>query len=155
PELLERYFEPSNQHHVVQKDLRRAVIFGRHDLIQDAPISRVDLLICRNTLMYFNAETQAKIIDRFHFALSDKGFLFLGKAETLLTYTRGFAAVDRKRGLFARVPRGVDRERYVFALRGNGNEPIAPSLNQARLREAAFDAVPVALIVTDANNVLT
>ena len=51
------------------KDLRRAVIFGRHDLIQDAPISRVDLLICRNCLMYFNTEAQARILARFHFAL--------------------------------------------------------------------------------------
>ena len=45
------------------KELRRAVIFGRHDLIQDAPISRIDLLVCRNTLMYFNAETQARILE--------------------------------------------------------------------------------------------
>ena len=45
-----------------RKDLRRSVIFGRHDLIQDAPISRIDLLVCRNTLMYFNAETQARIL---------------------------------------------------------------------------------------------
>ena len=64
------------------------VIFGRHDLIQDAPISRIDLLVCRNTLMYFNAETQARILDRFHFALDDGGYLFLGKAEMLLTHAR-------------------------------------------------------------------
>ena len=49
--------------------LRRAVIFGRHDLVQDAPISRIDLLCRRNTLMYFNAETQARILAHFHFAL--------------------------------------------------------------------------------------
>src|SRR5215472_16761449 len=53
--------------HVVRTDLRRTVIFGRHDLVQDAPISRLDLLICRNTLMYFNSETQARILARFHF----------------------------------------------------------------------------------------
>ena len=64
------------------------MIFGRHDLIQDAPISRIDLLVCRNTLMYFNAETQARILDRFHFALRDDGYLFLGKAEMLLTHAR-------------------------------------------------------------------
>ena len=51
-------------------DLRRTVIFGRNDLVQDAPISRLDLLVCRNTLMYFNAEAQAKILNRFHFALN-------------------------------------------------------------------------------------
>src|SRR5262249_1808886 len=71
---------------VVRGDLRRPVIFGRHDLVQDAPISRLDLLICRNTLMYFNSETQSRILARFHFALSDTGFLFLGKSEMLLTH---------------------------------------------------------------------
>ena len=70
---------------VFNKELRRAVIFGRHDLVQDAPISRIDLLVCRNTLMYFNAETQTRILARFHFALKDDGILFLGKAEMLLT----------------------------------------------------------------------
>ncbi|MEO6236716.1 MAG: CheR family methyltransferase, partial [Vicinamibacterales bacterium] len=49
------------------RDLRRCVIFGRHDLINDAPISRVDLLLCRNTLMYFNADAQARIMARFAF----------------------------------------------------------------------------------------
>src|SRR5256885_411574 len=80
-----------------RKDLRRSVIFGRHDLVQDAPISRIDILVCRNTLMYFNAETQGRILDRFHFALNDRGALFLGKAETLLTYNNTFAAIDLAR----------------------------------------------------------
>jgi two-component system, chemotaxis family, CheB/CheR fusion protein len=55
-DLLQRYFERNGHgHFVFSKDLRRSVIFGRHDLIQDAPISRIDLLVCRNTLMYFNS----------------------------------------------------------------------------------------------------
>ena len=61
PDLLEKYFEPEGGRYVFHKDLRRALIFGRHDLLQDAPISRIDLLVCRNTLMYFNAEVQAQI----------------------------------------------------------------------------------------------
>lgn len=58
PEMLGRYFEQVNGRYVFRKDLRRAVIFGRNDLVTDAPISRVDLLVCRNALMYLNAETQ-------------------------------------------------------------------------------------------------
>ena len=61
------------------------MIFGRHDLILDPPISRVSLLACRNTLMYFNSEVQQRILERFHFGLRDSGYLFLGKAEMLLT----------------------------------------------------------------------
>ena len=54
------------------------MIFGRNDLVKDAPISRVDLLACRNTLMYLNSETQRNVLGRLHFALSAKGILFLG-----------------------------------------------------------------------------
>ena len=61
-----------DQRYAFRKDLRRTVIFGRNDLVQDAPISRIDLLMCRNTLMYFNAETQARILGRFHFALNPR-----------------------------------------------------------------------------------
>ena len=60
--LLERYFEQGDQRFTFHRELRRTVIFGRNDLTQDAPISRIDLLTCRNTLMYFNAETQARIL---------------------------------------------------------------------------------------------
>ena len=59
PELRERYFEPADERFAFRGDLRRTVIFGRNNLLQDAPISRLDLLLCRNTLMYFTAETQA------------------------------------------------------------------------------------------------
>jgi two-component system CheB/CheR fusion protein len=84
-DLRERYFEPSEGSRSFRADLRRNVIFGRHDLIQDPPISRIDLLIVRNTLMYFNPETQSRILAQLHFALRDSGFLFLGKSEVLLT----------------------------------------------------------------------
>ena len=73
PDLLNKYFEQVNGHYVFHKDLRRAVIFGRNDLVKDAPISRVDLLVCRNTLMYINAETQRNVLARLHFALAPTG----------------------------------------------------------------------------------
>ena len=96
PPLLARYFERTPNHYVFNKELRRSVIFGRHDLVQDAPISRVHLLLCRNTLMYLNRETQANILTRFHYALNGGGFLFLGKAEMLLTHSHLFTPVDLK-----------------------------------------------------------
>jgi two-component system CheB/CheR fusion protein len=79
------------------------VIFGRNDLTQDAPISRIDLLTCRNTLMYFNAETQARILSRFHFALNPWGYLFLGKSEMLITHADLFRPVNAKRRIFAKI----------------------------------------------------
>jgi two-component system CheB/CheR fusion protein len=85
-ERRERFFERSNSRLVFRGDLRRAIIFGRHDLVHDAPISRLDLLVSRNTLMYFNAETQGRIVAGFHFATNPEGFLFLGRAEMLFTH---------------------------------------------------------------------
>lgn len=105
-ELLERYFERVEDTYVFRADLRRQVIFGAHDLINDAPISRVDLLVCRNTLMYFNAETQARVLKRFHFALNEGGFLLLGRAETLFTHAGTFVPVDLKRRLSRKASRG-------------------------------------------------
>ena len=89
-DALERFFERTDQRYVFRKDLRRSVIFGRNDLVQDAPISRIDLLVCRNTLMYFTAEAQSHILRRFHFALNDDGVLMLGKSEMLITHSDVF-----------------------------------------------------------------
>jgi two-component system, chemotaxis family, CheB/CheR fusion protein len=106
--LVQRYFERVGNRLVFRPDLRRSVIFGRHDIVQDAPISRLDLLVCRNTLMYFNAEAQSKILQRFHFALNGgsegDGYLFLGRAEMLLSHTDLFTPLNLKCRIFARVP---------------------------------------------------
>ena len=127
-------------------------IFGRHDLIQDAPISKIDLLVCRNTLMYFNAETQAKILARFHFALRDCGFLFLGKAEMLLSHSQLFAPDDMKRRLFVKRPR-MGHPMQLLAGQARQDSALSHS-SYTRLREVAFDSSPVARLVLDSNNLL-
>jgi two-component system CheB/CheR fusion protein len=101
--LREKWFEPVGGRFVVRKELRRAVIFGRNDLVKDAPISHVDILTCRNTLMYFNAETQAQILNRLHFGLRSDGYLFLGRAEMLLSHSSYFRPVELKRRFFRKV----------------------------------------------------
>jgi two-component system, chemotaxis family, CheB/CheR fusion protein len=152
PDLVARYFEPNAGRYHFRKDLRRSVIFGRNDLVQDAPISRVDLLVCRNTLMYLNAETQSRILNRFHFALADSGFLFLGKAEMLLSHGNLFAPVDPRRRVFRKV---------AWRPTGNGVHigDSAPSTRAAlagleRLRNEAFLASPVAQIVVTAEGLV-
>ncbi len=155
PHLLERYFEPSDTRYVFRKDLRHAIIFGRHDLIQDAPISRIDLLVCRNVLMYFNAETQARILSRFHFALNEGGVLFLGKAEILFTHLSNFTPVDLKRRIFRKVPKNSLRSRSLLAPPAEANNGVVSEDAQAQLRESSFDAGTVAQIVVDVNGYLT
>src|SRR3954449_8655013 len=100
PELLERYFTPVESGFTFRKDLRRAIIFGRNNLVQDSPISKLDLLVCRNTLMYFTAETQARVLRHFHFALQDAGALVLGKSELMISHRDLFAPVDLKKRIF-------------------------------------------------------
>jgi chemotaxis methyl-accepting protein methylase len=111
--LQEKYFVASEGRYVFRTDLRRSVIFGRHDLVQDAPISRLDLLVCRNTLMYLNGEMQSRILARFHFALDERGYLFLGKAELLLTHANLFTPVDARYRIFNRAPRVNLRDRLL------------------------------------------
>jgi two-component system, chemotaxis family, CheB/CheR fusion protein len=146
-DLLERYFERSNGNYVLVKDLRRAVVFGRHDILQDAPISRIDLLVCRNTLMYFNAEAQAKIIARLHFAMADGGYLLLGRAETLLAHTSTFRAIDLKHRLFTKIqsPR-LNPHLYLMATESSNGREAAPVDD---LREQALNTTGVAQLVID------
>ena len=130
-------------------DLRRAVIFGRHDLVQDAPISRLDLLVCRNTLMYFNAETQARILARFHFALNDTGVIFLGKAEMLLTRANLFNPVHLKHRIFVKVSKHTLRDRLMIVAQAGNLELNNHVVSHIRLRDAAFDGAPVAQVILD------
>jgi two-component system, chemotaxis family, CheB/CheR fusion protein len=151
-EALERFFERTDQRYVFRKDLRRSVIFGRNDLVQDAPISRIDLLACRNTLMYFTAETQSQILRRFHFALHDEGVLLLGKSEMLITHGDLFTPVDLKWRLFRKVIKPSERER-VRVLAADPSNGASHSISET-LREAALDTSPHAQIVLDRNRSL-
>ena len=152
--LRAKYFENSYaDQFVVKGELRRAVIFGRLDLVQDAPISRLDLLICRNTLMYFNAEAQARIIARLHFALNDEGLLFLGKSEMLLSHSDLFKTVDLESRIFSKAPNTAVRERLLPLQPASDAAAGTPAANQCghqiRMRELAFNAVPVSQFVVD------
>ena len=146
PELLERYFERSGSRYILAKDLRRGVIFGRNDLVQDAPISRVDLLTCRNTLMYLNADTQAQILSRFNFALNDNGLLFLGKAEMLLSHSQLFTPIDLKRRFFRKVARPALPMGTLSASLGGRSNPLELAAS-GRLQAEALLSSPVATVV--------
>ncbi|HVL69766.1 MAG TPA: CheR family methyltransferase [Vicinamibacterales bacterium] len=147
--LLEKYFDRAGSTYVFKRDYRRTVIFGKHDLVQDAPISRVDFLLCRNTLMYFNAEAQSRILARFFFSLNPGAHVLLGRAEMLFSHANMFTPVDLKRRLFRAIPKPTHRDRLVL-LAQTGREVVpAPMPSQTRLRESAFEANSAAEIVVD------
>jgi two-component system CheB/CheR fusion protein len=150
-ELLAKYFEHIDGIYAFRKDFRRQLIFGRHDLINDAPISRVDLLACRNTLMYLNAETQGRVLSRLHFALNEGGFLLLGRAETLMAHGHTFVPVDLKRRLSRKGARHSARNRSVPAI----ERPARAEGSAAdQISGAALEASPVAQLVVDAGGEL-
>jgi len=80
---LSRYFDPLGQSYQVKKPIREMVVFARQDLIKDPPFVKVDLISCRNVLIYFNADLQDRIFQVFHYALTSQGYLFLGKSESV------------------------------------------------------------------------
>jgi two-component system, chemotaxis family, CheB/CheR fusion protein len=148
--LRERYFTGDGHRFAFSKDLRRTIIFGRNDLVQDAPISRVDLLLCRNTLMYFNAETQGQILRRMHFALNPDGCLFLGKSEMLLQRTDSFTPVNLARRVFRKVP-GAPGARPTA---GDREEAGAAGSRGEALVEGTLDSAPVAQVAVAADGAL-
>ena len=148
-EFRERYFEPHGASFVFRKELRRSVIFGRNDIVQDAPISHVDVLTCRNTLMYLNAETQAQVLHRLHFALRPDGMLFLGKAEMLLSHSSHFRAIELKRRFFRKVTTERRDRRSAFGAPGTPSEQDE-DYDISRLRQASLMQTPAAQISLDA-----
>ena len=152
-ELRGKYFELDGKRYTFRPELRRSVIFGRNDLVQDAPISHVDVLACRNTLMYFNGETQAQILQRLHFALRREGVLFLGKAEMLLSHANMFRPIEVKRRFFRKVAT-APRERRAVAETMVSAYSRNDAHDQSRLRQEALLSSGQAQIVLDMNGCL-
>ena len=101
PEIKTKYFHGGPILRVA-RDVRRMVIFGKSNLLTDAPISHVDLLLCRNVLIYFDATAQAHIMGRLRYALNDGGVLFLGKSESQLKRNGEFVPINQRWRIFQR-----------------------------------------------------
>jgi two-component system CheB/CheR fusion protein len=155
PGLREKYFERADRRLAFRKSLRRSVIFGANNLISDAPISRLDLLICRNTLMYFTPETQRRILDHFHFALREHGVLVLGKSEMMVSHRDLFTAVDLKKRVFSRNGGRAARRVAMGVRDGDRQAEPAGTLEDPLTRDLALDAGPVAQIVVSAAGLLS
>ena len=101
PERLKRFFtQDSNGNYRIQKNIRDMVIFSEQDIIKNPPFSKLDLLSCRNLMIYMEKKLQKKLIPLFHYSLNKGGFLFLGPSETLGEFENFFETVDRKSKLY-------------------------------------------------------
>ncbi len=103
PRLRESCFQPQGSRYQVIDAVRDLLIFAQQDLVRDPPYSRLDLISCRNVLIYFNAVLQEQILRTFHYALQPEGLLFLGKSESIGRFGDLFSCLHRKVKIFARL----------------------------------------------------
>ncbi|MBK1646320.1 chemotaxis protein CheR [Thiocapsa imhoffii] len=100
PERLERFFYKRGNHFVIKNEIRQSIVFARHNLLEDPPFTRMDLVSCRNLLIYFRTQAQERALRRIQYALAPGGFLFLGPSETLADLQSDFTAVSSKHKIY-------------------------------------------------------
>jgi two-component system CheB/CheR fusion protein len=101
-EMVDEYFVKRDDYYEVSKNIRDLVVFSKHDLIKDPPFINLDMLSCRNLLIYFNSTLQKRLFAVFHHSLRQRGYLFLGKSESTSGLTSIFGTVDSKWKIFQR-----------------------------------------------------
>jgi two-component system CheB/CheR fusion protein len=158
-ELVDRYFGRDGQLYRVRRDLRRWCIFGAHNLTQAPPLSHIDLLVCRNVLIYFTSELQERILTRFHYAIREDGYLFLGRSESLLARSRMFRPMQLKWRIFERTPSVARQVTAVLPDRDEGHsaagEPTTRAEASGPLRaQRALDALPAAVMIVDTTDTI-
>ena len=104
PARLRRFFVRHEGHYQISKSIREMCVFSRHNLTSDPPFSRLDLISCRNVLIYMDAALQKRVIPLLHYALNPNGFLFLGPSENVGAYGELFNVVDARHRIFERSP---------------------------------------------------
>ena len=105
PARLARFFIKEDHSYHVVRELREAVVFTRQSLLTDAPFSRLDLISCRNLMIYLNTQAQHKVLSLFHFALREGGLLFLGSSETSASLADRFEPVSKKHRIYRHIGR--------------------------------------------------
>ena len=136
PSRLRQFFVQEDDSYRVNKALRESVLFASHNILHDAPFSRIDLILCRNLLIYLDREAQTSIIDIFRYALKPGGHLFLGTSETADTSLGAFTAVDTKNRIYVANPRSPDRQgsNRLPAMAAGGGTGVGSGLPSARPR---------------------
>ncbi|MCB1870307.1 MAG: chemotaxis protein CheR, partial [Gammaproteobacteria bacterium] len=166
-ERLTRFFSKNKSAYVVGKELRRMLVFSSHDVIKDPPFSRMDLVSCRNLLIYMKTELQSRVLGLFHYALNESGYLLLGSSETTSAAQDLFTEFNRKLHLYQRRPKTEARYPRLpysgfFQSMGLGGIVKGAKIrrnNEPTLREVTEGALlelyaPTCVVVDDAGNML-
>ncbi|MGF6394589.1 CheR family methyltransferase [Pseudomonas plecoglossicida] len=161
PARLRQFFIKEDQHYRVRKEIREKVLFARHNLLSDPPFSQLDLIVCRNLLIYLDREVQRDILRLFHFALRPGGYLFLGSSESADLAAELFVTVDKRNRIFrAREVRVVRHPERLQAPEPSVARAQAPVRARRRLSYAEIHhralarCTPPSLIVDSEGNIL-
>ena len=160
---LRRFFVREGDHYRVRQELRDIVLFAVHDVLKDPPFSRVDLISCRNVLIYLDRELQEQVCSIFHYALNAGGFLFLGPSESADSPPGFFRPLDRAARIFQSVAVPGEKQRLPPHLLGSigGREQIAQigrgltpamALQEAALHRRAIEQVAPPSMLIDASH---
>jgi two-component system CheB/CheR fusion protein len=128
PARLKRFFVELDRGYQIQKSVRDLCVFARHDLAKDPPFSRLDLISCRNVLIYMGPALQKRVLSVFQYALKPRGFLFLGNSESIGDYSDTFRAEDQKHRIFSRKPAAPPFREF----RSTSDFPREPSIAAVR-----------------------
>ena len=172
PERLARFFQQTKDHYHIRKEVRDAVVFALHNINKDAPFTKLDLLVCRNLLIYLSGELQRKLLPVFHYALNPGGLLFLGPSENLTGFQDLFRPLDVKWKIsqrtetpaaltrLANFPFGTARAPLAAAhpavsMPAAASSPRSNGLFAGLVRKALLDAyAPAAVIVNPKGEIL-
>jgi two-component system CheB/CheR fusion protein len=135
PDRLLRFFVPIEGGYQINKSVRERCVFARQNLISDPPFSRMDLISCRNVLIYFGASLQKKVLPMFHYGLKPTGFLILGSSETVGEFSHLFHLVDRKHKIYAKQPASLLLPMELERVNPPIAAPPLPLASEARLGE--------------------
>lgn len=130
PQRVERFLSRVNDSFVVKKELRQCIVFANHNLLTDPPFTNMDLVVCRNTLIYFKSSAQSRALSRLQYGLRQGGYLFLGSSESLASEQKEFNTLDSKNNLFQLVEQSTrrgDMGSYRGGQRGGRAASRAPS----------------------------
>ncbi|MFT3839086.1 MAG: CheR family methyltransferase [Myxococcaceae bacterium] len=141
PERRERFFDPVEGGFKVKKALRDLCIFSRHDVTAQPPFARLDLISCRNVLIYFDAELQKRVMPVFHYALRPGGYLWLGQSESVGTSSKLFRPVDKLQKIFCKTEAPAGNRLFRAATAYGPSQAAQPAGNGLDLKRSADDFV--------------
>jgi two-component system CheB/CheR fusion protein len=166
---LARFFSTENNHYQISKSIRDMVLFAQHDVVLDPPFTKLDLIACRNLLIYFDASLQRRLVPLFHYSLRPEGLLLLGSSETVGKFSNLFAPVEPKLRLYLR-REGVANRHAEFVLKSfpplsatAKESHVAPTntpTQKADSLQTAADRVllqvysPAAVVVNDSGDIV-